>query len=55
MALYYKQLSADIIMCNYKIETSFVGPEMPKAWANKTFIDIMIIHFYIHRKLDVVR
>ncbi len=27
----YKQLSVGIEICNYKIKTSFVGPEMPKA------------------------
>ena len=28
---YYKQLSADIKMLNYKMKTSFVSPEMPKV------------------------
>ena len=30
----------------------FVSPEMPKAWANKTGFNIMILHFYIRRNLD---
>ena len=28
---------------------------MPKARANKTGFDIMIVHFYIRRKLDMIR
>ena len=39
----------------YKIKTSFVSHEMPKARANKTGFDIMIVHFYIRRKLDIIR
>ena len=39
-------------MYNYKIETSFVSPEMPKALAKKTSFNIMIVYFYIRRKLD---
>ncbi len=38
-------------MYNYKIITIFVRPEMPKAQANKTGFIIMIVYFYIHRKL----
>ena len=30
-------------MKNYKIKTSFGSPEEPKALANKTFINIMIL------------
>ena len=33
---------ADIKMYNYKIKTSFVSPEMPKARSNKTGLHIMI-------------
>ena len=39
IASYYKQLSADI-----KISTA-----VPKARANKTGFDIMIVHFYIRK------
>ncbi len=28
---------------------------MPKARANKTGFNIMIVHFYIRRKLDTIR
>ena len=31
IASYYRQLSADIKMKTYKIKTSFVSPEGPKA------------------------
>ena len=37
------------------IKTSFVIPEMPKTRANKTGFDIVIVHFYIRRKLDITR
>ena len=47
----HKQLTAEIKMYNYKIKTSFIRPEMPKARANK----IMIVHFYVCRKLDIIR
>ena len=33
-------------MINFKIKTSFVRPEMPKAQANKTSIDFMIFKKY---------
>ena len=36
IALYYKQLSADIKIKNFKIKASLVSPAMPKARANKT-------------------
>ena len=36
-------------MYNYKIIT-----EMPKSWANKPGISIIIVHFYIRRKLDII-
>ena len=29
--------------------------EMPKARANKTGLNIMIVHFYIRRKIDIIR
>ena len=41
-------------MYNYEIETSFVSPEIPKAQANKIDLNIMIVHFYIRRKLDII-
>ena len=34
--LYQRQLSTDIKTYIYKINTSFVRPEMPNVWANKT-------------------
>ena len=37
------------------IKTSFVSPEMPNARAYKTGFDIMIVHFNIRRKLDIIR
>ena len=40
--MYYRQLSADIQMKNYVIETSFVSPEVPKTRDNKTGIYFMI-------------
>ena len=39
---YYRQLSADIRMKNYKINTSFISPEDPKAQDNKTGNHFMI-------------
>ena len=41
-------------MCNFKIENSFLNPEMPKSRAKKTGYNIMIVHFCIRRKLDVI-
>ena len=49
---YYKQLSADIKMYSYKTK---VSPEMAKALANKTGFNFLIVHFYIRRKLDIMR
>ena len=37
------------------MKTSFVKPVMLKARANKTAFDIMIVHFYIRKKLDIVK
>ena len=51
----YLSLSADIKMYNYKIIASFVSSEMAKAGAKKTGFNIMIVHFYILRKLDIIR
>ena len=54
IALYYKQISADIKIYNYTIKTSIASPEMPKARANKTAFNIMPVHFdIISRKLDI--
>ena len=39
----YKQLSVE--MKNYKIKTNFVSSEGPKARANKTGINFMILIF----------
>ena len=35
-----RQLSADIKLKDSKIKTSFVSPELPKARANKTELDL---------------
>ena len=51
---YYKQLSADIKMYNYKIKTSFVSTEMQKARENKTGLDLIVVYFNIWRKLDII-
>ena len=51
----YLSLSADIKMYDYKIKASFVRPEMAKAGAKKTDFNIIILHFYILRKLDIIR
>ena len=32
----------------------FFSPEMPKARAKKSGFNFMIVHFYIHRKLDII-
>ena len=55
IASYYSQISQDIKIENYMDKTSFDSPEMPKARANKTGINVIIVHFYIRRKLDVIR
>ena len=39
---YYKQLSADIKIKNYKIKTSFVSTDWPKAQTNETGIILII-------------
>ena len=36
----------DITIKNYHIKTSFVSPEGPKVWANKTGINFMISSYY---------
>ncbi len=40
--MYYRQLSADIKMKKYKIQTSFACQEGPEARTNKTGIDFII-------------
>ena len=42
-------------MYNYEIKTSYVSPEMPMVWANKTGFNFIIVHFYFRRKLDIKR
>ena len=42
-------------MYSYRIRISFVIYEMPQASANKTGFNIIIVHFYIRRKLDIIR
>ena len=41
-------------MKNYKIETSLVDPERPKARANETGFGIVIFNFNSREKLSVV-
>ena len=43
IASYYRQLSADMKMKNFKTKTSFCKPEGPKAQGNKTGINFMMI------------
>ena len=33
----------------------FFSPEVPEAPAKKTGFNLMIVHFYIRRKLDIIR
>ena len=47
IALYYRQLSADIKIKSFKIKVSFVSPEWRKAWDNKTGINLMILIHYL--------
>ena len=54
ISLYYKQLSADLKINNYKIKNSFVIPKMLKARTNKRDYN-MIIHFCSRRKLGIIR
>ncbi len=54
IAAYYRQLSADIKMENYKIKTSFVGPEGPKACAKKADIILYDFYFSNHGKMSVI-
>ncbi len=42
-------------MYNYKIKTGFFSPVVPKAPAKKTDFNVMIVFFYIRRKLDIIR
>ncbi len=42
IALYYRQLSTDIRMKNYKIKTSFVNLRGSRSLANKSGINLMI-------------
>ena len=46
---YKRQLSADIKMKIYNIQTSIASPERPKARANKTVIYFMIIIYYLRK------
>ena len=41
-------------MYNYKIKTNFVSLEMIKTRANITDFNIMIVHYYICRKLHII-
>ena len=47
MTLYYKQLSTDIKYTIIRLK--------PRARAKKTGFNIMIVHFFIRRKLDKIR
>ena len=40
---------------NYKSKLDLFSPEIPKARTNKTGFNIMIVHFYIRRKLDIIQ
>ena len=51
LASYYKQLSADI-KCTI---ISFFSPEMLKSRTKKTGFILMIVHFYIRRRRDIIR
>ena len=42
-------------MYNYKLTTSFVSPEVLNARTIKTGFNIMIVHFYIRRKMYIIR
>ena len=42
-------------MYNYKNKTSFVSPKISKAWSNNTNFIILIVHFNICRKLDIIQ
>ena len=44
-----------IYISKIKIKTSFTISEMPKARCNKTVYNIMIVYFYIRRKLDILQ
>ena len=41
-------------MYNFKLKP-FFSPEVPEARANKTGLNLMIVHFYISGKLDIIR
>ena len=49
-----KQLSADIECTIIRLKP-VLNPEVPKAPAKKTGLNLMIVHFYIRRKLDIIR
>ena len=40
-------------MYNFRIKTICFSPEMPKARAKKSGFNLIILHFYIRRKLDI--
>ena len=42
-------------MYNYKIKTSFVSPEIRHGLTKLVLIMLVQLHFYIHRKLDIIR
>ena len=44
-------------MKNIQLEdlNSLVSPEMSKARGNRTGFNVMIVHFYIYSKLDIIR
>ena len=50
-ASYYKQLSADIKMYNYKIKTCFVRPGGPKARAKNRYLFYDIILIFVENCL----
>ncbi len=55
IASYYKQLSMNIKIKNYKINTSFVSQGLWPLEANKTVCNLIIFHVNIHGKLSMIR
>ena len=53
IASYYRQVSVDIKMKNHAFQSNFVIPEAPRAWANRTGINLMKF-FDIFGKLSVI-
>ncbi len=54
IASYYKQIPANMYCTIMRLKPVF-QPEMPKARTNKTGLNLMTVHFYIRRKMDIIR